>query len=153
MEGLAVSLASLFGGEAFPEPVFFTQPKSYAKTFLWFLYLAALEEYGWRGYALDRLQERWNALSSSLILAAFWGPWHLQQWFAGGRTVPFFAFWYGICLESILFTWLYNNTKHSLLPVILFHALLNIQVFPTWNTMTSTMIFVLIWTFLRSSTV
>ena len=126
--------------------VIFTNPTSYAKTFLGLFYLAVLEEYGWRGYALDRLQVRWNALTSSLILAAFWGPWHLQQWFMGGRSVPFFAFWYGICMESILLTWLYNNTKRSLLPVILFHTLLNAQIFPTWNTMTSTMIFVLIWT-------
>lgn len=146
MEGLAVLLARLFGGEAFPELVIFTQPKSYAEAFLLLLYLAALEEYGWRGYALDRLQGRWNALASSLILAAFWGPFHLQQWFMGGRTVPFFAFWYGICMESILLTWLYNNTKRSLLPVILFHTLMNAQIFPTWNNMTSTMIFVLIWT-------
>jgi len=26
------------------------------------------EEYGWRGFALDRLQQRWSALTSSLIL-------------------------------------------------------------------------------------
>lgn len=146
MEGLAVSLASLLGGEAFPELVVFAQPMSYIRALLGLLLLAALEEYGWRGYALDRLQRRWNALTSSLILAAFWGPWHLQQWFRAGRAVPFFAFWYGICMEAILLTWLYNNTKGSLLPVIIFHTLLNSQIFPTWNTHTSTIIFVIIWT-------
>lgn len=146
MECLAAIFATLFGSEAFPELDLFTQPITYARTFLGLLYLAALEEYGWRGYALDRLQGRWNALTSSLILAAFWGPWHLQQWFMGGRSAPFPAFWYGIFLEAILLTWLYNNTKKSLLPVILFHTLLNAQIFPTWNNMTSTMIFVFIWT-------
>ena len=74
MEGLAVLFASIFGGEIFPEPVIFTHPITYARTFLSLLYLVALEEYGWRGYALDRLQGKWNALTSSLILAAFWGP-------------------------------------------------------------------------------
>jgi membrane protease YdiL (CAAX protease family) len=146
MEGLAVISARLFGGEALPELVIFTQPISYATTFLGLLYLSALEEYGWRGYALDRLQKRWNALTSSLILAAFWGPFHLQQWFAGGREIPFIAFWYGICMQAIVLTWLYNNTKSSLLPVILFHALMNAQIIPTWGNMTSTMIFVIIWT-------
>ena len=145
MEGLAVLFATIFG-EAFPELVIFTQPMTYARTFLGLFYLAALEEYGWRGYALDRLQGRWNALTSSLILAAFWGPWHLQQWFMGGRSVPFPAFWYGICMEAILLTWLYNNTKKSLLPVILFHTLLNAQIFPTWGTKMSAIIFVSIWT-------
>jgi membrane protease YdiL (CAAX protease family) len=149
MEGLAVSSSTLFGGEAFPEPVIFAHPGSYARSLLGLLYLAALEEYGWRGYVLDRLQQRWNALASSLILAAFWGPWHLPQWFMGGAyrsDVPFPGFWYGIFMQAILLTWLYNNTKASLLPVILFHALGNAQVFPTWGNPTSAWIFVSIWT-------
>jgi membrane protease YdiL (CAAX protease family) len=149
MEGLAVSLTTLLGGGAFPELVILARPESYARSFLGLLYLAAFEEYGWRGYALDRLQARWNALTSSLILAAFWGPWHLPQWFMGAALrsdVPFFGFWYGILMEAILLTWLYNNTKASLLPVILFHALLNAQVFPTWENPMSAWMFVSIWT-------
>ncbi len=153
MEGLTVLLARIIGGEVFPELEIFTQPLSYTKAFLSLLYLAALEEYGWRGYALDRLQGRWNALTSSLILAAFWGPWHLQQWFMGGRDVPFFAFWYGIVMEAILLTWIYNNTKRSLLPVIIVHTLFNFQIFPTWNTPLSTMLFVLIWTLVTISVI
>ena len=35
------------------------------------------EELGWRGYALDRLQSRWSALNSSLILGIIWPAWHL----------------------------------------------------------------------------
>ena len=149
MEGLAVSLATLLGGEPFPELVILARPESYATSFLGLLYLATFEEYGWRGYALDRLQTRWNALTSSLILAAFWGPWHLPQWFMGGAyrsDVPFFGFWYGILMEAILLTWLYNNTKASLLPVILLHALMNAQVLPTWDNPVSAWIFVLVWT-------
>jgi len=146
MEGIAVGCATIFGGEAFPEPEILTQPITYARSFLSLLYLAALEEYGWRGYALDRLQGRWNALASSLILAAFWGPWHLQQWFMGVRSVPFPVFWYGIIMEAILLTWLYNNTKKSLLPVILFHTLSNAQIFPAWDTEMSAIIYVALWT-------
>lgn len=146
MEGMAVLFATFFGGEAFPELDILTQPITYARSFLSLLYLAALEEYGWRGYALDRLQGRWNALTSSLILAAFWGPWHLQQWFMGVRSVPFPVFWYGIIMEAILLTWLYNNTKKSLLPAILFHTLLNAQIFPAWDTEISAIVFVSLWT-------
>lgn len=42
-----------------------------------FIYGPLPEELGWRGYVLDRLQARWNALVSSLILGAMWALWHL----------------------------------------------------------------------------
>ncbi len=34
------------------------------------------EELGWRGFALDRLQNKWNALVASLILGIIWTAWH-----------------------------------------------------------------------------
>jgi membrane protease YdiL (CAAX protease family) len=68
MEGTAVVLSHFIAGDAFPDIPLLIQPAAYLKSLLVLLALAALEEYGWRGFALDRLQMKWNALVSSLIL-------------------------------------------------------------------------------------
>ncbi|ODR81820.1 hypothetical protein BG842_26385, partial [Haladaptatus sp. W1] len=43
-----------------------------------------VEELGWRGYVLDRLQLRWSALVASLILGVVWAIWHLPLFFISG---------------------------------------------------------------------
>ncbi|MFC7174994.1 type II CAAX prenyl endopeptidase Rce1 family protein [Haloplanus litoreus] len=45
-----------------------------------------LEELGWRGYALDRLQLKWSVLSASLILGVVWALWHLPCSLSRGRS-------------------------------------------------------------------
>lgn len=77
------------------------------------------EELGWRGFALPRLQQRYSALTANLILAAFVMAWHLRL-VAGGR-LPLVAL-LGTLASTILFGWLYNSTRGSLLLVYLFHA-------------------------------
>lgn len=92
-----------------------------------------LEELGWRGYALDRLQLTWSALSASLILGIVWSTWHLPLFFVEGSyqhglgvgTLEFWLFTIGIIPLSVAFTWLYNNTSRSILAVILFHGMIN----------------------------
>lgn len=86
------------------------------------------EEFGWRGYALDRLQVKWNALVSSLILGVVWTFWHLPVWFITGdphQNDPFFLFLLSITFLSILFTWLYNNTNGNLFVAVVFHTMYN----------------------------
>lgn len=88
------------------------------------------EEFGWRGYALDRLESKYNALISSLIVGILWSIWHLPSFFIPGtiqHEQSFFAFFTSVLLISILFTWLYNNTNRSILVVMLFHASINIS--------------------------
>jgi membrane protease YdiL (CAAX protease family) len=63
-------------------------PIMIAPIFLLILVTNALpEEYGWRGFALDRLQQRWSALTSSLILGALWGVWHLPLFMISGSAI------------------------------------------------------------------
>lgn len=91
-----------------------------------------LEELGWRGYVLDRLQEKYSALISSIILGALWGAWHLPVFFLQDSIfglMPFASlmFWLYMFHEiviSIVFTWIYNNTNRSTLSAILLHIVL-----------------------------
>jgi membrane protease YdiL (CAAX protease family) len=98
-------------------------------SFLPLLILGPLsEEIGWRGYALERLQTRWNALTSSLIIGLVWALWHLPLFMMVGTSqhelgLPFIGFLAGLMSNSIFYTWLYNNTKQSLWSAILLHWL------------------------------
>ncbi len=39
-------------------------------------FIAVGEEYGWRGFLLPRLMDKFNLLYSSIILGLIWGIWH-----------------------------------------------------------------------------
>jgi len=98
-------------------------------SFLPLLILGPLsEEIGWRGYALGRLQTRWNAFTSSLIVGLVWALWHLPLFMMVGTPqhelgIPFIGFLGSLMASSILYTWLYNNTEHSIWSAILLHWL------------------------------
>jgi uncharacterized protein len=81
------------------------------------------EEPGFRGYALPRLQFRYSALIASLILGVLWAFWHLPFVVTGEHiwidATLFIIEW------SIVYTWLFNNAKGSVLIVMLFHAMNN----------------------------
>jgi uncharacterized protein len=84
------------------------------------------EELGWRGYALDRLQTKWNALTSSLIVGLGWGLWHAPLFAMVGTSqhelaLPYIGFVVNLMVLSILFTWLHNNTAGSIWTAIFFH--------------------------------
>jgi membrane protease YdiL (CAAX protease family) len=93
------------------------------------------EEMGWRGYALDRLQRRWNALASSLVLGVIWSIWHMPLFFMRGTLMsdvfPLWSsrFWIamgpGILSGAVLMTWVYNNTGRSTLAAVLLHFMMN----------------------------
>lgn len=93
------------------------------------------EEFGWRGYALPRLQARWNALVSSIVLGVIWAVWHLPLWFLAGSSQQGTSFWLflaNLVLTSSLYTWLFNNARGSILVAVVFHAIGNTvaQMFP-----------------------
>lgn len=133
---LALQLHLLFGGTAMPLPTG-GLPMIAVGILIMFLVngLVNGEEFGWRGFVLPRLQARYSALASSLILGSIWVLFHLPLFFtsgggAGGNMsqTPFVAFVLNVLSGSVLVTWLFNNTRGSVLFAYLFHAAFN-----TWT--------------------
>lgn len=84
------------------------------------------EETAWRGFALPRLQARYSALTASVILGALWGIWHTPLFLTAGSaqaSYPYVGFILFAIAQSVLFTWIYNNSGGSVLVAAIFHAL------------------------------
>lgn len=95
--------------------------------------IGPMEEFGWRGYAIDMLQRRFNAVTSSMILGVAWSVWHLPLFFINGTyqnelgmgTQSFWLFMAGIVVLNVAFTWVHNNTGRSILAAMLLHFMVN----------------------------
>jgi membrane protease YdiL (CAAX protease family) len=96
---------------------------------------ALLEEIGWRGYALPRLQRRIGALRASVVLGVIWAGVHLPLWLLpdfgfADQSVPLYIV--QVTAISVVLAWLYNATGGSLLLTGLAHASINGWPMP-WN--------------------
>jgi membrane protease YdiL (CAAX protease family) len=110
----------------------------YLSNFAFALFLAGgplLEEGGWRGFALPRLQQLHGPLVGTLILGALWSLWHLPIFFGPlsltgpdatfvSASIAFILFTIGLIGISVVITWVLNNTGGSVLMAILLHAAL-----------------------------
>jgi membrane protease YdiL (CAAX protease family) len=81
------------------------------------------EEIGWRGYALPRLRDRWGPLAASVVIGVLWTLRHVPMLALQGVSpalyVVFVPFLVG---GSVLFTWIYQHTRGSLLLAVLAHV-------------------------------
>ncbi len=124
---------------AFRLPALSFWPTYLIEYLLFVLFETLGEEPGWRGFALPRLQQRSGPLLGTLLLGVLWGLWHLPLFFIPGTTqyamapgtgfvghlissVPFVILFIGL---AVIITWVFNNTRGSLLLAILFHASFN----------------------------
>jgi uncharacterized protein len=71
------------------------------------------------------LQEGRSALRASLVLAVIWGTWHLPLFGTelARSIVP--SFLLELVASTVLQTWLYNRTRGSVIPQMLYHAAVN----------------------------
>lgn len=94
------------------------------------------EEFGWRGFALPRVQARHGALAASLVVGVFHWLWHTPLFFVEGVNqyqlaqeigfLPAFV-GYGVLVVAgaVQLTWIFNNTRGSVLMVALYHGATN----------------------------
>jgi membrane protease YdiL (CAAX protease family) len=124
---IAYTAANVLSGEPFSlgyGASLFSQIRLLIQFLLVEFFLGAVsEELGWRGYVLDMLQERYSALTSSLIIGVIWALWHtpsffipgLSQYeFGGVLSLNYFSMMIGVVVGSIFHTWSYNNTGGSI---------------------------------------
>jgi len=87
------------------------------------------EEGGWRGFAQRRLQNNYSPLVANLLLWAFIVLWHIPNDIVhppGGSGDSYLLIRFGVYpFIMILFGWVYNRTRGSLLAPVLFHASMN----------------------------
>jgi len=133
MPGVTVASFALlrWTGVAVPVPHIAVLPAM--GLFLAFMVGALGEELGWSGYALDRLQARWGALQSALLLGGVWAIWHSVALTQAHRVPAWIAWWsLGTVSMRIIMVWLYNRAGRSVFGVALLHAVSNVcwQLFP-----------------------
>jgi hypothetical protein len=102
-----------------------------------FIFFGAAEEFGWRGYALQKIQTRLNdATISAIIVGLIWTFWHSPLFFINGSSMQAAGLLPSIAqtvVFSIWLTWFYNNTGGSVLATMIFHsfnALTLFTIFP-----------------------
>jgi membrane protease YdiL (CAAX protease family) len=83
------------------------------------------EEIGWRGYALPRLQARYSALYSALVLGLVWALWHIAVYIRSFNPIWFAWYLISVMAKSVLIAWAYNGSRGSLLLATLYHAMWN----------------------------
>jgi membrane protease YdiL (CAAX protease family) len=135
---LAIAANNLLGGSP---PTFefvrriAAQPLAIPVVVILYVIQASLEELGWRGYMLDRVQAIWQPLGASVVLGICHAFWHLPLfWVAGTNQIKWglgpdmWLFVVFVIASSIYSTWFYNDNRRSTLAVILFHTVGNLSL-------------------------
>jgi len=94
------------------------------------------EEFGWRGYALPILENKFGIWFANLILGIIWAFWHIPLWFITGTSQTQMNFGGFILLMvgySFIFSWIRKISGNKPFSGIYVHGLANafISIMPT----------------------
>jgi membrane protease YdiL (CAAX protease family) len=114
----------------------FSFSSGFVPVLLLLLLAATFEELGWRGYAFDSLQSRYNYLTASIIFSLLWSLWHFPLIFVKDSYqyeifhqniwfgVNFFA---SIIPMGIIISWICLKNGKSVIAAIIFHFIINMS--------------------------
>jgi hypothetical protein len=118
----------------------FTEGFSFSSGFvpvLLLLFLAAsFEELGWRGYAFDSLQSRYNLFTATILFSVLWSLWHFPLVFVNNSyqfEILNENLWFGVNFfvsiipMGVIVSWFCIKNRKSIIIAILFHFIINIS--------------------------
>lgn len=86
------------------------------------------EEFGWRGYAQEPMQQRYGVVWGSIVLGLIWGVWHLPLWIMPGEGHAYYSFWAFLLFTtstSLIMAWLWNASGKKEVTGWVMHAASN----------------------------
>ncbi len=131
--GIAAVLIYLMSNSALPDLTLFGEVDylgnigALAALALWIATYGFGEEIGWRGFAFHRM-ESGGWVRAAAIIGVLWGLWHLPYFFYKENFIAlgvggFVGYIVSITMGSILLSWIYRGSGHSILIVALWHGL------------------------------
>lgn len=127
----------LFGGARPKQWIVFPSLSGFFPGSMFFSVMGVLagsigEEFGWRGFAQPRLQNRYGALAASLMVGVVWGTFHLWIMPICPHCLSLkdvvVTQYLRLIATAVIYAWLYNSSKGSLFLAMIAHASHNLTV-------------------------
>ena len=105
-------------------------------TLLVLLLAACFEELGWRGYAVESLNNKFNYFEATAIFGVLWSLWHLPMFFIPESYqaellqedfILVINFFVSIIPLAFIISWFCKKTSGSILGAILIHSVVNLS--------------------------
>jgi membrane protease YdiL (CAAX protease family) len=134
----SIFLSLLFGGSIsqFQFGEGFSFSTGFVPVLLLLVLAASFEELGWRGYAFDSLQSRYNYFTASIIFSILWSLWHFPLIFVK-NSYQYEIFheniWFGVNFfvaiipMGVIISWFCIKNRKSVIAAILFHFIVNMS--------------------------
>ena len=114
----------------------FSFSSGFVPVLLLLLLAATFEELGWRGYAFDSLQSRYNYLTASIIFSLLWSLWHFPLIFVKDSyqyEIFHQNIWFGVNFfvsiipMGVIISWICLKNRKSVIAAIVFHFIINMS--------------------------